>query len=257
MEIVVCVKHVPKTTEEELSINKEGTDIEKEDLVFDINEPDHYAVEEAIRLKENFGGKVTVVTVGNEQSAETLRKALGMGADSAVLILDEQLPEYDCFITAHLLSLVIKSLPYDLILTGVQSDDDSSSQVGVSLAEILGIPHATVVNHLKIMEKKAEVQRELEGNINEFLEIDLPALFAIQTGINEPRYVSIMGIKKASEKEIKKIFSKDLLDKAPISPKTSVKRMYIPEVISKAVIFKGTPEETSVQLANLIKEKAG
>src|SRR4030042_3357685 len=203
MNIIVCIKRVPETTDADIFIDKSGKDIDKSGLVFDLNEWDTYAIEEAILLKEKLGGTVTVLSMGGEDANESIRKCLAMGADDAQRLTDPAFEGSDGFVTAKVLAEAIRKLPYDLILTGTQAEDDGYGQVGIVVAELLGIPHAAVVNRLEIQDKKAKVHRELEGGLEEVYETALPRVLTIQTGINEPRYVSIMGIRKVAKKEIK------------------------------------------------------
>ena len=146
MNIIVCIKRVPETADADVIIDKSGKDIEKSGLVFDLNEWDSYAIEEAILLKEKMGGTVTVISMGGEESNESLRKCLAMGADDAVRLTDPAFAGSDGFATAKVLAETIRKIPYDLVFTGVQAEDDGYGQVGVALAEILGIPHASLVN---------------------------------------------------------------------------------------------------------------
>jgi len=204
VEIIVCIKRVPETADADLIIDSAGRDIEKGGLVFDINEWDNYAVEEAILLKEKYGGSVTVISMGPEEANETLRRALAMGADQAIRLTDTAFEGSDGYAIARILSQAMKRLSYDLILTGVQTEDDNYGQVGPTLAEMLEIPHASVVIQLEGIEGgRAKVHRELEGGLEEVLDLELPAILTIQSGINEPRYVSIMGIRRVTKKEIK------------------------------------------------------
>lgn len=257
MNIIVCVKYVPKVSEEELIINQAGTDIEKGDLVFDINEWDLYALCEAVNLKEKHGAKVTALTVSEDSAAEeVLRKALALGADEAVFVMDRNLPSSNPYVVPEVLHKTIKDMPFDIILTGAQSSDTSYSMVGVNLAQLLSIPYATVVNKLDIQGKEALLQRELEDNMNEILNIKLPALFTIQTGINKPRYVSIMGIKKARAKEIKTLSCENLsLNPKEIQHKITIKRMYIPKATSSAIKIEGSPDEMADNLINIFKDR--
>ena len=261
MDIIVCVKRVPETAEVDLAIERDGKDIVKKDLVFDINEWDNYAMEEAVRIKENIGGTVTAVTLGEEDSRETLRRCLAMGADRAMILADPALQGSDAYATALALHRAIKKERYDLILTGVQASDDGYAQVGGILAEMLGIPHVTMVTKVDIQGKLAKVRRELEGGLEEELEVELPALFTIQTGINEPRYVSIMGIRKARGKEIRELMVKDLeLTEDEVGQKGSqihLEKVFLPPVEKEAEIIQGDPSQISERLLEIIKEKGG
>jgi len=260
MDIVVCVKHVPDTTEAEIAIRDDERGIKKEGLVFDISEADNYAIEEALLLKEEFGGAITVLTVGPPEADETLRMCLAKGADKAVRLTDERFEGSDGYATARILAEAIKDMDYDLVLTGVQADDDGSAQVGVTLAEMLDIPHAALVVSTEVEdEQKMTVHRELEGGLHEVLEINLPALLTIQTGINEPRYASIFGIRKAMKKEIETLDLEDLdLAEEAVGvagSKTSLVRLFIPVVTAQATMLQGSPEEVSSELVTIFKNE--
>jgi electron transfer flavoprotein beta subunit len=181
MDILVCVKRVPDTSEADVVIS--GKDIKKDDLAFEINEWDNYAVEEAVQIKEKFGGHITVISVGGEEANDVIRRGLAMGADEGLRIYDPELAGSDSMTIAKILASAIKGMNYDLILTGAQAGDIGSGIVPVALAEMLGIPHATLVTKLEITDGKVKVNRELEGGLMEVLEIDLPAVIGVQTGI--------------------------------------------------------------------------
>ncbi len=259
MDIIVCVKHIPETAEAEIRIDKSGKRIETEDLVFDINEWDDYALEEAVLLKEKLGGSVTAVTVGSEQADGTLRKCLARGADRAIRLTDEAFEGSDGYATAKILHSAIKDLPYDLILAGALAGDDGYSQVGVTLAEMLGIPHATMVKRVESTEDNLRVNRELEGGLQEIVEVKLPALLTIQTGINEPRYVSIMGIRKARKKEIKILGLSDLDlkedDVGEAGSWMTVQKMFMPQVEKEAEILEGTPDEVTSKISEILRAR--
>jgi electron transfer flavoprotein beta subunit len=261
MDIVVCVKHVPDTTEAEIAIRDDGKGIKREGLVFDINEADNYAIEEALLLKEEFDGSITVLTAGPEEADETLRMCLAKGVDQAVRLTDEVFEGSDSFATARILAEAIKDMDYDLVLTGCMADDDWSAQVGVTLAEMLGIPHAALVVSTEVEddEESMTVHRELEGGLHEVLEIELPALLTIQTGINEPRYASIFGIRKAMKKAIEVLDLDDLeLAEEAVGEagsKTSLVKLFIPVVTAQATILEGSPEEVSGELVTVLKNE--
>jgi electron transfer flavoprotein beta subunit len=259
LDIVVCVKHVPETAEAELKIDATGKGIEKAGLVFDINEWDDYALEEAVRIKEKFGGTVTAITVGPEDSESTLRKCLARGADRAIRLTDQKFAGSDAYATAKILNSVIKNLHFDLILTGAQAGDDGSAVVGPVLAELLGIPHATMVKKIEFSNGKAIVNRELEGGLEERVEVKLPALFAVQTGINEPRYVSIMGIRKAMQKEVKVMGLADIgLSENDVGEAGSwlrIEKLYVPPVEKQAEFLKGSPDEIATKIVEILKSK--
>jgi electron transfer flavoprotein beta subunit len=259
MDIIVCVKHVPETAEAELKIDSSGKAIEKAGLVYDINEWDDYALEEAVRIKEKQGGTVTAITLGPIDADSTLRKCLARGAEKAIRLTDPKFDNSDGYAIARILNSVIKTLHYDLILVGMQAGDDGSATVGPILAQLLGIPHATMIKKLELATDTAKVNRELEGGLEEQLEIKLPALFSVQTGINEPRYVSIMGIRKAMQKEIKVMTLADTgLTEADVGPQGSwltIDKLYVPPVEKQAEFLKGTPEEIATRVTEILKSK--
>jgi len=259
MDIIVCVKHVPETAEADIKIDGTGKAVEKSGLVFDINEWDDYALEEAVRLKEKLGGTVTAITLGSEEADNTLRKCLARGADKAIRLTDPKFEGSDGYATAKILSKVIKDIPFNLVLTGAQAGDDGSAVVGTILAELLGIPHATMVKKVEPSGEIVRVNRELEGGLEEVLEVKLPAVLAVQTGINEPRYVSIMGTRKAMQKEIKVIglsgigLSESEVGEAGSWVKTQ--KMYVPPVEKQAEFLKGSPEEVASRIGEVLKAK--
>ncbi len=261
MDIVVCVKRVPDTSEAEVIITKDGQGIEEGDLVFDINEWDKYAVEEAVLLKEKFGGSVTVVSMGTEETEDTLRRCLATGADNAIRLTDKAFEGSDAVAIARILYQTIKDLKFDLVFTGAQASDDGYGQVGPTIAEFLGIPHVTLVTDIEIMDGKAKVRRELEGGMEEVLEVQLPAVFTIQTGINEPRYVSIMGVRKASQKEIRTLDLQALGLKGEevgeSGSRTKEERLFLPPVTKETEILEGSPEEIAAKFAQVLKDKGG
>jgi electron transfer flavoprotein beta subunit len=259
MDIIVCVKHVPETAEADIKIHPTGKTIEKSGLVFDINEWDDYALEEAVQIKEKFGGTVTAITVGSEDADSTLRKCLARGADKAIRLTDPKFEGSDSYVIAKILYKVIKDLPFNLILTGSQASDDGYAAVGPMLAELLGIPHATLVKKIELIGNVAKISHELEGGLEEVLELKLPALLALQTGINEPRYVSIMGIRKVMQRETKVLGLNDIgLNENEVGEAGSwarIEKMYIPPVEKQAEFLKGSPEEIATKIAEILKAK--
>jgi len=259
MDIIVCVKRVPEMAEAEVRINGSGKDIEKTGLVFDINEWDDYAVEEAVYIKEKLGGTVTVITVGSEDVDATLRKCLARGADRAIRITDSKLEGSDGYVIAKVLSRVIRNLPHDLVLTGVQASDDGYAIVGPALAELLGIPHVTLAKKIEFKNGFVRVNRELEGGLGEIVEVKLPAVISVQTGINEPRYVSVMGIRKAAQKEIKVLKLADIgLSENEVGVAGSwikTEELYMPPAEKQAEYIKGNPEEVASKLVEIIKSR--
>jgi electron transfer flavoprotein beta subunit len=259
LDIIVCVKHVPETAEAELKIDASGKSIEKTGLVFDINEWDDYALEEAVRLKEKVSGTVTAITVGTEDSDGTLRKCLARGADKAIRLTDPKFEGSDGYAIARILHSVIRNLHFDLILTGLQAGDDGSAAVGPILAEMLGIPHITMVKKIELGTGVAKANRELEGGLEEVVEVKLPALVAVSTGINEPRYVSIMGIRKAMQKEVKVMSLADTglteNDVGPTGSWIKIEKMYMPPIEKQAEFLKGNPDEVAAKIAEIIKSR--
>jgi electron transfer flavoprotein beta subunit len=255
MNIAVCVKRIPKTAEADIFIEKDGTDIKKDHLVFHLNDWDGYAVREAALLKEQHGGEVTVITVGPEESKEVLTRCLAMGADKALRI--EEPPSSDAHRIAKILSQVIKGQPFDLILTGVQAEDDNFGQVGASLAQMLGLPHAAIVTRIEINGDKVKIKRELEGGIDEATELKLPAVLTIQTGINEPKYVSLASLLEAEDKETKEIGLEEIGIASNESVDSKVDQVFFPPVGKMAEILKGSPDEVVAQLTEIIKKKKG
>jgi electron transfer flavoprotein beta subunit len=262
METIVCVKRVPETADMDIVVDKTGRDIEREGLVFDINEWDNYAVEEAILLKEKYGGSVTVISLGPEEANEILRRALAMGADQAIRLTDPAFKDSDGYAIARILSQAIKPLPYDLILTGVQAEDDGYGQVGPTLAQMLRIPHASVVNKIEGIENgRARVHRELEGGLDEVVDLELPAVLTIQSGINEPRYVSIMGIRRVAKMQIKVLDLRELAMKpdevGEPGSMTVVEGVFSPSVGEGAQFLQGTADEVADKVISILKEKGG
>ena len=202
MEILVCVKRVPDSAENEISVGPGGADIRREDLVYSVNEWDNYAVEEAIQIVERVGGNVTVVSVGDTEAEEIVRREMAMGANQGLLATDAAFPGSDGLGIATILKAVAQKAKYDLILTGAQADD-GAAQVGGMLAALLDWPYASLVNLIKVQgDKSLRIGREIEGGSQEISDIELPCVLSIQTGINEPRYVGIRGIRKVASVEI-------------------------------------------------------
>jgi electron transfer flavoprotein beta subunit len=259
MKIVVCVKQVPDTAEADVKLASGGRGIDLEGLPLQINESDNYALEEALLIKEDKDGEVTVITLGPESSDEVLRMSMAKGATDAVRLADPALEGGDAWATAKALAKAIGAMEYDLVLTGCMASDDGMTQVGVTLAEMLGVPHATYVTEMEIGDGTMTVGRELEGGLIEKLEITLPAVVTIQTGINEPRYASIMGIAKAAKREIVTKTASDLGldagDAGEAGSKTKLVGLDYPPAGEGAEILEGTPAEASTKLADVLKEK--
>jgi electron transfer flavoprotein beta subunit len=261
MEILVCIKRVPDSSENEIALNATGNDIERDDLVYSINEPDNYAVEEALQMVAKAGGNVTVVTIGGEDDEEVLRRQMAMGANHGVMICDEAFDGSDGRGIASILKAFVQKGNYDLILTGVQAEA-GNAEVGGMLAAMLDYPYAAVVNSIEILDaKNLKVSREIEGGSNEFSEIDLPCVLSIQTGINEPRYVGMRGIRAVASLPIATYDPAGLgLDANLVAAAgAKVRRLdyFVPETSGKAEMLTGSREENVEKLLDLLVEKGG
>ena len=258
MEILVCVKRVPDTSENEIELNGAGNDIERDDLVYSVNEWDNYAVEEAIQIVDRVGGSVTVVTVGDDEAEEVLRREMAMGANNGLLINDEAFENTDGRGVAAALKAAVEKGSYDLILTGAQADD-GAAQVGGMLAAMLDVPYASLVNLIETNgDKTIKVGREIEGGNQELSEIDLPCVLSIQTGINEPRYVGIRGIRKVASVEIPTMSAADLgLDTGALAARVQRLDYFVPEMGEGAEMLEGSTEEIIAKLIEMLKAKGG
>jgi len=260
VEILVCVKRVPDTSENEIELNRAGNDIERDDLVYSVNEWDNYAVEEALQIVEKHGGDVTVVTVGGEDDEEILRRQMAMGAKKSALLSDAAFEGSDGAGIAALLSAFVRMNHYDLILTGVQAED-GAAQVGGMLAAMLDYPFASLVTSIEVLNGKLKVSREIEGGNKEMNEIDLPCVLSIQTGINEPRYVGMRGIRQVASLEIPALDASVLaVDPASVGKSAAkVQRMdyFVPALGKGAEILGGSREEVIDKVIELVKAKGG
>src|SRR5689334_23222730 len=209
MKIIVSIKQVP-VRDSQLRIESNGRWIQENDLSFEINEPDAYALEAGLQLKEKHGGEVIALCLGPSRAAQTIREALAKGADRAIHIEEEELAGLDPLAAAKLLAAALKGEAPDLVLTGLQSDDLGYGQTGVILAELLGTPHATIIMEVEKSDGGIKVKRELENGWFQHVEMPLPALLTIQSGISKLRYATLMGIKKAKTKEIKRLTAAEL-----------------------------------------------
>ena len=261
MEILVCARRVPDTSENEIQLNSAGNDIERDDLVYSINEWDNYAVEEAIQIVSRVGGSVTVVTIGSEEDEEILRREMAMGANHGVLLSDEAFNGSDGKGIATILKAFVQKNHYDLILTGVQAED-GGAQVGGMLAALLDYPFASLVNSIEVLEgRKLKISREIEGGNKEISEIDLPCVLSIQTGINEPRYVGMRGIRQVASIPIPSFGAAELGVSAGAVGlgAAKVKRVdyFVPVQGKGAHILEGSQEEIIDELLELVKAKGG
>jgi electron transfer flavoprotein beta subunit len=261
LEILVCVKRTPDTSENEIQLNPAGNDIDRDDLVYSVNEPDNYAVEEALQVADRVGGNVTVVTVGGEDDEEVLRREMAMGAQHGVLLSDDAFRGSDGEGIAAILKAFVAKGHYDLILTGVQADD-AAAQVGGMLAAMLDYPFASLVTSIEVLEGgKLRVSREVEGGNKEMNEIDLPCVLSIQTGINEPRYVGMRGIRQVASATIPTFGASDLGVAEGVVGEASAKvrrtDYFVPSLGKRAEILKGSREEIIDQVIELMKARGG
>ena len=261
MNILVCVKRVPDTSENEIEVSRDGSDIEREDLVYSVNEWDNYAVEEAIQIRDKVEGKITIVSVGDEDAEEVIRREMAMGADEGIHLMDGPFEGSDGKGIATILKSVVEKGSYDLVLTGAQADD-GAGQIGGMLAAMLDWPYASLVSLVEVQDDtKIRVGREIAGGNQEMNEIDLPCVLSIQTGINEPRYVGIRGIRKVASVEIPIQGAGDLGIAADAvgAAGAKVKRVdyFVPETGEGAEILEGSTEEIVEKLTELLKAKGG
>ena len=197
------MKQVPQK-DAPLKLNESGTWI-REDVSYEVNEPDAYALEEALRQQEKHKGEVVVITSGPARAQQVLREALAKGADRAIHLEDEKFVGMDAFNTAKAIAAAIKDEQFDLIFTGLQSDDYGYAQTGVILAELLGWPHATIIMQIEKSDSGIQVKRELEAGYFQFIDMPTPAVLSIQSGISKLRYATLIGIKQAKNKPLKKV----------------------------------------------------
>jgi electron transfer flavoprotein beta subunit len=247
MKIAVAIKQVP-LRDSSLRVNSAGTWIDDDHLGFEINEPDAYALEEALQLREKHGGEVIVISAGPARVSQTIREALAKGADRGIHI---DVATLDTLHVANLLAAVLKAEAPDLILTGLQSDDLGYGQTGVVLAELLGLPSSTIIMQVEILPGKVHVKRELEDGWFQHIEMPLPAVLTIQSGLNKLRYATLMGIKKAKTKEIKVISATDAPPASAV-----IDRLYTPEKNKQGQIFDGDPKAAAAKLVEKLRFEA-
>jgi electron transfer flavoprotein beta subunit len=254
MKLAVCIKQVP-ARDWQPRLNDTKTWIRDQDATFEMNEPDAYALEEALRLKEKHAGEVVVCSAGPARVAQVLREALARGADRAIHVEDDGLAGADAFVVAGVLAAAMKDENFDLVLTGLQSDDMGSAQTGVILAERLGRPHATIVMDVQIGEGGTagiRVKRELEGGWFQWISMPLPAVLTIQSGINQLRYATLKGIMAAKKKEIRKLAPAVVSDAARLK----IASLYVPEKGKKTQMISGSPAEAAKELVRRLREEA-
>jgi electron transfer flavoprotein beta subunit len=252
MKIVVCVKQVPAKDAPVVIAN--GTWIRETDIGFEMNEPDSFALEEALRLKEKHTGEVIAVSMGPDRVKQTIKEALAKGADRGVHIADDKAHTLDPLGSAKLLAAAIEREKPDLVLTGLQSDDHGFGQTGVLLADRLGLPHATLIMRIGVESDHLRVKRELEAGWFQWVELPLPAVLTIQSGINKVRYATLKGIMAAKKKEIVTVARESL--GVAHEPTQRIERIYVPTKTKKTEFLTGTPKEAAAKLLEKLKHEA-
>jgi electron transfer flavoprotein beta subunit len=248
MNIAVCVKQVV-TRETQVRVNADRTWVRDESASWALNEPDAYALEEALRLKERHGGEVIAISAGPARIATVLREALARGADRAIHVDGDHLATADASTTAAALAEAIRGEQVDLVLTGLQSDDQGFAQVGVVLAERLGMTHSTIIMNIEVADGALRVKRELEGGWFQWIGLPMPAVLTIQSGINQLRYATLKGIMAAKKKEIRVVAAS-----ASSTPSTSIVSVYVPEKSKRTRLLTGSPAEAAQALVRALRE---
>jgi electron transfer flavoprotein beta subunit len=254
MRIVVAIKQVP-SRDSQLRVASSGKWIEEAELSYEINEPDAYALEAGLQLKEKHGGEVIALSAGPARASQTIREALAKGADRGIHIEEDNLGAFDPLGAARLLAAALKPEAPDLVLTGLQSDDLGYGQTGVILAELLGLPHATIIMQVDVQDGGVRVKRELEDGFFQHVDMPLPALLTIQSGFSKLRYATLMGIKKAKTKEVRRVTAADL-GVAAGAAGILLDRVYLPQRTKHTQLLDGTPKEAAVQLVEKLKFEA-
>jgi len=253
MKIIVSVKQVA-ARDSSLHINPFGKWLDESDLSFEMNEPDAYALEEALQLKEKLGGEVVVLSAGPERVTQTIREALAKGADRAIHVKLAGEEPLDALATARILAKALEGETPDLILTGLQSDDLGYGQTGVVMAELLGFAHATIVMEVEPLDNAVRVKRELEDGWFQNVVLPLPAVLTVQSGIKKLRYATLMGIKKAKTKEVKTVAAAQSEAGAP--PPLQIEKVYLPQRNKQSQILTGDPKDVARQLVEKLKFEA-
>jgi len=251
VNIIVCIKQVPA---KDAPLSIAGNWIRESDIGFEMNEPDSYALEEALRLKEKHGGEVIALSMGPERVKQTIKEALAKGADRGIHIADNNFAQLDPLGSAKSLAAAIQQQKHDLVLTGLQSDDHGFGQTGVLLAGMLDVPHATIIMAIEVEGQKMKLKRELEAGWFQHIECPLPAVLTIQSGINKVRYATLKGIMAAKKKEIATIARESL--GVSIEPTQRVEKIYIPTKTKKTEFLTGTPKEMAAKLVEKLKFEA-
>ena len=253
MNIVVCIKQVP-AKDSSLRLDESQTWIREGDASYEINEPDAYALEAALRLKEQHGGAVVALSAGPERAQQVIREALAKGADRAIHLEDESFARLDPFNTARLLAAGLKGESFDLLLTGLQSDDLGLAQTGVIMAELLGLPHATIIMEIQPADGRVRVKRELEAGWFQWVEMPTPAVLTVQSGLAKLRYATLMGIKKAKTKEVRRVTKADLnWADADWAGQQAIRRIYVPARTKQTQFLDGSAREAAAKLVEKLK----
>jgi electron transfer flavoprotein beta subunit len=253
MKVAVCIKQVP-AKDAPLHIAESGRWIRETDIGFEMNEPDTFALEEALRLKEKHGGEVVVLSMGPERTKQVIKEGLAKGADRGIHISDDKFFLLDPLGSAKTLAAALQKENFDVILTGLQSDDQGFGQTGVLLAEILGLPHATIIMQIEVQGQQLKLKRELESGWFQWVELPLPAVLTIQSGINKVRYASLKGIMAAKKKEIAVITRESL--GVTQEPTQRVERIYVPQKVKKTEFIEGSPKEAAAKLIEKLRHEA-
>ncbi len=253
MKIIVSVKQVP-ARDSQLKVNSEGKWLDESDANYEMNEPDAYALEEALQLREKLGGEVIVISLGPQRVTQTIREALAKGADRAIHVEADEEQTLDPLTTGRLLAKAVQPESPELILTGLQSDDLGYGQTGVVLAELLGYSHATIVMEVEPQENGVRVKRELEDGWFQNVSLPLPAVLTIQSGIKKLRYATLMGIKKAKTKPIQTVPSPDLGSDG--TPSASIQQIYSPHRNKQTQMITGDPKDVAHRLIEKLRFEA-
>jgi len=251
VNIIVCIKQVPA---KDAPLSIAGNWILESDIGFEMNEPDSYALEEALRLKEKHGGEVIALSMGPERVKQTIKEALAKGADRGIHIADDNFAQLDPLGSAKSIAAAIKPQKHDLVLTGLQSDDKGFGQTGVLLASVLDVPHATIIMAIEVDGQKMKLKRELEAGWFQHIECPLPAVLSIQSGINKVRYATLKGIMSAKKKEITTLARESLGVSAELTQR--VEKIYVPMKTKKTEFLTGTPKEVASKLVEKLKFEA-
>ncbi|HET9531814.1 MAG TPA: electron transfer flavoprotein subunit beta/FixA family protein [Blastocatellia bacterium] len=254
MNIVVCLKQVPKK-DSILRIAPDQKWIDERDMSYEMSEADAYALEEALRQKEKHGGEVIVIALGPERVRQSIKEALAKGADRAIHLNDPAFETAtDAASIARALAAALKNENYDLIFTGLQSDDYGFAQVGLILAELLGLPSATIVMEVQPEQGSVRVKRELESGWFQWVRVPMPALLTIQSGINQLRYATLKGIMAAKKKGLREVKASDLgLGADDLKPAQTIERAYLPEKTKRTEIIEGKPAEAAAKLVEKLR----